>query len=339
MNRVQQKRTLKLLDGLLGKHVTDRAEANYRCPFCEDRGADHIGTLHVNVYKDKSLCHTCSYTASKTAYIFRDLLGYFPKLPDIEDEQYAKLTRKNGRKFTKEVRSLLWPQNAPKPMAALPTAFERLLLPVSDTASRVFHRYLARRGVTDEQIERHGIGFCTSGRYRGRVVFPCYEDGVPIYFTTRHVLSAEEQSKSLHPKVERRAVLWGIDHAKEHTHIVVVEGVFDALSVGDHAIAVLSSYPHEDQIAKLEELVLSGAVEEITVMFDADSHYKTRDFAARLVDALPVKVNVCLLKRGDPNDNRERIHKLLAKRTRFGFGDRVAVTMERAARRERQKSA
>lgn len=111
-------------------------------------------------------------------------------------------------------------------------------------------RYLERRGITEAQVERWGVGYAIEGRLNGRVVFPVRARGARLLSYTarsftgselRYMTPDEEESPDL-------AALFGEEHWPEpaqRDRVVVVEGAIKGLAVeravgaGAHALAGL----------------------------------------------------------------------------------------------------
>ena len=185
------------------------------------------------------------------------------------------------------------------------------------------YRYLKWRGVDDERIDDYGIGYCVSGEFAGYIVFPYYQGGLPVYFTTRAVLTATGK-KTLNPEADRRWYLYNYDRAIRNKHIILVEGPLDAVCVGRAAIAIGGKVLLDEQLDLLDR----DHVTEITVVLDSDAHRETEMVCAKLVNRLPGKrITYVLLKDGDPADHAADFHDLLDDRVEMGFGRVVHMKM------------
>jgi len=95
-----------------------------------------------------------------------------------------------------------------------------------------FPKYLQERGVTREQARRYEIGFCNSGRYSGRIIFPvvCPEG---LSFTARAVSKAAEIRYLSGPGTGKLVFGWfqaASRIAAGKRALVIAEGVFDVLA-------------------------------------------------------------------------------------------------------------
>jgi DNA primase len=89
------------------------------------------------------------------------------------------------------------PEGVPTVRIVQPEARREFVLPSGvqipsidgSTWPDAFRRYLERRGVTDEQVERWRIGFATSGSLRWRVVIPVHTRGRLVAYVARSIFA------------------------------------------------------------------------------------------------------------------------------------------------------
>ena len=133
------------------------------------------------------------------------------------------------------------------------------------------------RGLSTELLQDCKAYYCSRGKYRGRYVFPFYMNGTQYGFDARIVDASAQMTgakwirnrgapvKSL---VYPRDVL--IKRFPDLDHVLVTEGVADALSyiqMGIPAIASFGLTPPNNE--RIEELIRMG-VTKITLAFDND---------------------------------------------------------------------
>ena len=155
---------LEILHEILGDeklHYQSKGQVSFNCPECdEDRNK---GNLEVNYFEHVWHCWSCS-----------DENGTHGTL--------GKLIDRYGNKKQKKIYNLLQPeQHKPKEkrkdILKLPDGFTQfkdssLVYPVRRQA----YNYLKQRGITDEIIEKYGIGFCDTGAFSGRIIIPSYDN-------------------------------------------------------------------------------------------------------------------------------------------------------------------
>jgi hypothetical protein len=143
------------------------------------------------------------------------------------------------------------------------------------------HAYLERRGVSPEMMLEAGIGACTTGRYRGRVVVPIRSRLDPENwqgFSARAFYTGTNIPYLYPEGMDREHLLYNEDALYEETDepAIIVEGVFDAIYCWPNGVAVLGT-PSESQIQKL-----SQANRPLAVVLDGDAWEQGWSLAARL---------------------------------------------------------
>lgn len=111
------------------------------------------------------------------------------------------------------------------------------------------------RGINPQRIEEYLIGF---GDKNGTlvVIFPVLNELFEIvYYVEREVGSKKYNFPKLKEnELGKSKVLFGLQYAAHEEFIVICEGVFDALSIGFNAVALLGKTASEDQIMLLKSL-------------------------------------------------------------------------------------
>lgn len=176
---------------------------------------------------------------------------------------------------------------------------------VKSLCQRAALRYLKNRGLTDEQILLFRIGYCASGAYQGRVIVPVFQGNEIVYFVARSISQAEER-RYLNPPMPKTGVTFKTFLGKAHD-AVIVEGVFDAISVSRYlpAIALLSKNPTEEQVREV-----SKAARNLIVMLDSDALSTALSVSQRLSYYAPVRT--IRLAKGDPGDlSQKELYEVL----------------------------
>ena len=90
--------------------------------------------------------------------------------------------------------------------------------------------FLKKRNITESDIIKYNIGYCSTGKYRNRIVIPTYsKDGTLNYFTARS-FEPDSTYKYMNPETSRDVI------ANEHLinwniPIILCEGLFDAMAI------------------------------------------------------------------------------------------------------------
>ena len=94
------------------------------------------------------------------------------------------------------------------------------------------------RGITKAEILKWKIGYCSSGEYETRIIFPSFnKDGYVNYFVARTYI--DHWKRYLNPPVSNN-VLFNELYVDWNNDLCIVEGVFDAV-VASNAIPLLGS--------------------------------------------------------------------------------------------------
>lgn len=102
---------------------------------------------------------------------------------------------------------------------------------------RPFRRFADRRGLTDEQVARWGIGYAASGKLAYRVVFPIFDDSGRLLSYSARDITGEARAKYLTASRREGAdpdAVFGAKHWPApgwRQTVYVTEGVLNALAV------------------------------------------------------------------------------------------------------------
>jgi DNA primase len=233
------------------KVYENTSQVSWDCPVC-DEGANK-GNLEVNIEKSVFHCWSCG-----------DYEGTHGSL--------GKLFDKFGNKKQKKLYQVLKPETIVKRERKKKT----LKLPDGFTlfkdSSKVYPirrqamNYLKDRGVTDEMIERRGIGFCDKGDHSGRIIIPSFNnDGVLNYYISRS-WNPMSKAKYKNPQDEKDKIIFWENLIDWNKDIYLVEGAFDGLFL-DNSIPMLGKHMSE----LLFETIYTKAKGDIILCLDADA--------------------------------------------------------------------
>lgn len=241
------------------------------CQFCTKRGKqeDSKQHLYISLHQDFFMCYRC---------------GKKGKYRDIERVYNITLPFKQG---------LSVPQTLPEPtrfydpeIIALPphqSVFE------NDMFSQSAHKYLNDRGIDDVTIKKYSISLVTEGDEKGRILIPLLYKGKPIAYQTRQFFF--DGIKYL---TSGERGIFNLDCG--YASVVLVEGPFDAIRVGDYAVCGMGTNLSGKQME-----LLSMFFKEITILYDSDiSGYQLVDLGERLVQK-GLEVYIARLQEGDPS--------------------------------------
>mgnify|MGYP003144912515 FL=1 len=169
--------------------------------------------------------------------------------------------------------------------------------------------YLDKRGITYDEAITYGMGFCTEGRWKDRLIVPIYLHGVLRGFVGRSVIDPPEylskQGKKIWSRINRyikvlnpkgfnsSRLLFNYDQITDE--IIITEGIFDALRCGPKAVALFGKHLSSFQ----ENLIRKKKLKKLYVMLDSDAHDDAEDMCHRFA-ATGLEVYLVRLPHGDP---------------------------------------
>ncbi len=245
---------VELLEDVLGDHglhYPNRGQISFNCPVCDDGRNKH--NLEVNYIDNVYKCWSCG-----------DSEGTHGALGRIFD--------KYGNKKQKKLYNVLKPETVvkrekKKKTLKLPEGFTLFKdsSPVYPVRRQAMN-YLKSRGITDEMIEKFGIGFCDKGDHAGRIVIPSYNTKGELNYYIARSWNPMSRAKYKNPEAEKDKIIFWENLIDWNKDIYLVEGVFDGLFV-DNPIPMLGKHMSE----LLFETIYKKAKANIIICLDADA--------------------------------------------------------------------
>jgi DNA primase len=245
---------VELLRDILGEekqHYESRGQIAFDCPECDE--GRHKGNLEVNYHQHVYKCWSCGDVNSTK--------GPLGKLFD----QY-------GNKNQKKVYKVLQPEDdKPKerkiPKLKLPESFTLFkdsnpIYPVRRQA----YNYLKQRGITDEMIDRYGIGFCDSGSHKGRIVVPSYSLTGELNYYIARSWDPNTRAKYKNPEAEKDKIIFNESLVDWEKDIFLVEGVFDGFFL-PNSIPMLGKH----MSSLLFDSLYNKSKGDVTIALDGDA--------------------------------------------------------------------
>jgi len=198
-------------------------------------------------------------------------------------------------------------ESATRPQSAVATFSSRFTFPkgfialASDKCCNPLLRhargYMYRRGFSKKCWRRYSLGISPS--YPMRVIIPI--EG-PFY--QARAIYPFIEPKYIHPKMESRHYLFNSIALELYDEVVVCEGAFSAMAIGENAIAVVGNKASDEQIARL----VGSPVERFIVALDADARILAVELSKRLKRGGKT-VTLWQYEKGDPADGGRYISK------------------------------
>ena len=243
---------INILDTALGVGSSLKGnEQAHHCPFCNH----HKKKLQVNLDTQRWHCWVCDSKGRSIQSLLRKLnvdVRDLNRLKDIYGEDDYTLVDKD-----EYVAKLQLPSEF-KQLHFKPKGFN----PEYNQAIN----YLKERGITQADIVKYNIGYCSEGLYFGRVIVPSYdENGDLNYFVARSYYK-EERMKYKNPPVNRDVIVFD-NQINWNEPITLVEGVFDSFSVKRNCIPLLGKF----LLSKLKNKIIEKGVKDVTILLDSDA--------------------------------------------------------------------
>ena len=244
---------LGALENILGKgQKTTRGNYHFHCPFCSHRKMKLEIQLVTNAKGEN--CWQCWVCGEKGRTI-RSLLRHL-NVSREEAEQVLQYVQKGEE--VEYSRTLIRLPDEFKPLwSADPRSFE---------AMRV-RNYLFNRGLVENDFIRYNISYCTSGKYKDRVIIPSYSENNTLNYFIARSLRDDAYLKYMNPDVSKDSIIFGENLINWNKPVILCEGVFDALAIRRNCIPLLGKIISSALMRKLIE----SDVEDIYVCLDQDA--------------------------------------------------------------------
>jgi len=245
---------VELLEEVLGDHglhYPNRGQISFNCPVCdEDRNKHNLEVNYIdNVYK----CWACG---------------------DSENTHGAlgRIFDKYGNKKQKKLYNVLKPETVvkrekKKKALKLPESFTLFKdsSPVYPVRRQALN-YLKSRGITDEMIEKFGIGFCDKGDHAGRIIIPSYSTNGELNYYIARSWNPMSRAKYKNPEAEKDKIIFWESLIDWNKDIYLVEGAFDGLFL-DNPIPMLGKHMSE----LLFDTIYQKAKGNVIICLDGDA--------------------------------------------------------------------
>lgn len=218
---------LQILIDVLGRYKKSNDEHLFRCPYCEHSKHKFSVNIDKNVYK----CWICDTRGRNLKRVVRRF-GTFK-----QRQAWDQLTDEvDLTSFDSIFESTV--ETKVEQTIDLPKEFISLANTNLPITAKPALKYLKERGITKDDILKWKIGYCSSGEYENRIIFPSFnKDGYVNYFVARTYI--DHWKRYLNPPVSNN-VLFNELYVDWNNDLCIVEGVFDAV-VASNAIPLLGS--------------------------------------------------------------------------------------------------
>lgn len=234
---------------------------NARCPICGDSKKNKsLKRLHVDWYPkyDSWICTCfnggCSYRSGNIYSLYAEAKG----MSFGEAKEYIDQSRYDTEEIKRRLSTSSRSVSADTPVPSddrnpLDIDIDNECLSVhAVTDDRILSRYIVvLKKFMSERMIPHECYIAYTGRYKGRIIIPIYNNGRLVYFQGRSI-SKSIEPKYLNPVVDKSNIIMNVDKFDRSKSIIITEGIIDAWMVeGNQGTTVLGGHFDDDLIAKL----------------------------------------------------------------------------------------
>tara|TARA_R100000008_G_scaffold2713_1_gene2116 strand:+ start:899 stop:1837 length:939 start_codon:yes stop_codon:yes gene_type:complete len=219
---------IKILKNIFGPCRVQGEEHLFGCPYCKH----HKRKLSINVQNNVFKCWVCDARGKNVRRLIRRFGGF---------NDLSRWDSICGVDHSSKSLEDLFFEEQPEEQRQyidLPESFHTLTRRKKTSADLPAYNYLLNRGLTDKDILKYKIGYCTAGPYKNRIIIPSFDkDGYLNYFIARSYIG--DKMKYKNPNVSRDIVFNELN-VDWDSDIVITEGIFDAINTSN-GVPILGS--------------------------------------------------------------------------------------------------
>jgi hypothetical protein len=185
------------------------------CPVCDS--GHHKGNLEINIAKNIYSCWACR--DNDDGVKGRDLRWLIKKYGCLDDfkyynDIYPNLTFKTLEKSNEEV--------------VLPLEYKRFSKRhINQKGYEEALNYLLERGLSEEIIQKYHIGFCSDGKYSGRIIIPSFDMFRDLNYFIGRDYTGNNKLKYYNHTNQKQDIIFNEYFINWDASLFLVEGVFD----------------------------------------------------------------------------------------------------------------
>jgi DNA primase len=247
-----------LLESVLGSSSkTSKGNYAFTCPFCHHHKPKLEINLRTNEKKENPWhCWVCGTKGKTLRVLFRKI-----EAPQNKVKELNILVVPLSKEKYVHVETLKLPDEF---ISLIDThTLDRL----TQIEAKHALKYLKKRNITQEDIIKYNIGFCKEGKYEFRIIIPSYDEfGKINYFIARDYKDHSPQKYKNPPTSAKDIIGWEL-YINWDAPIILVEGIFDALTIKRNVIPLFGKELH----GKLMEKLVRSSVNRIYIALDHDA--------------------------------------------------------------------
>lgn len=287
----------------------------YRVPVCPYCGRKN--KLGINFSMNRCNCFRCNAhpTPVQLAMDVEHFTEYSELLKLLNNGDFTELTFKEDKVEISERKAIY-----------LPEGFRNISKGESQLA-RSMRSYIKKRGFSIERLSKQGVGYCDTGQYFGYIIIPYTYHGVLRYYNARLVIGNGPRYRNPDKDISglgKEFIIFNHDALEMYDSVYICEGAFNAMTMGDRAVAMMGKAISAYQLNEL----IKSPVKRFIILLDPDAKKYAIDLALKLVAYKKVKV-VFLPDGKDCNDlGRKNVLKLVYDIRYQGYKDLIKLKNE-----------
>ena len=248
---------LFLVESVLGKgQSTSKGNYAFKCPFCTHHKNKMEISLRTTAKRENFWhCWVCGAKGKTILTLFKKIKAPQDKIAELN---ILIVPSKKEEHIAQGALEL------PKEFISLSDEVENKIAQIE---AKHALKFLKKRGITQDDVIKYNIGFCKEGKYEYRVVIPSYDSlGKLNYFIARDYKEPSLRKYKNPPASAKDVIGWEL-YINWDAPIILVEGIFDALTIKRNVIPLFGKVLHDKLMKKLVE----SSVNRIYIALDADA--------------------------------------------------------------------
>jgi DNA primase len=248
---------LFLVESVLGKgQSTSKGNYAFKCPFCTHHKNKMEISLRTTAKRENFWhCWVCGAKGKTILTLFKKIKAPQDKIAELN---ILIVPSKKEEHIAQGALEL------PKEFISLSDEVENKIAQIE---AKHALKFLKKRGITQDDVIKYNIGFCKEGKYEYRVVIPSYDSlGKLNYFIARDYKEPSLRKYKNPPASAKDVIGWEL-YINWGAPIILVEGIFDALTIKRNVIPLFGKVLHDKLMKKLVE----SSVNRIYIALDADA--------------------------------------------------------------------
>lgn len=242
---------LSLLESVLGKgSKTNRDYYQFMCPFHVGKHGPKLG---VSLGSGGWKCWVCPSKGHTVASLFKKI-NTKPEKVQLARELWNEKVYYKREPLVERLE--------------LPKEFVPLWQPSGSLFFDKARNYVTSRGLTENDIVKHKIGFCESGLYRDMIIFPSYsENGNLVFFSGRTFNQLSQFRFKIPENIDKDAILFDENLVNWSEPVIFVESKLDAIAVRRNAVPLFGKKVN----SKIKEKIIQEQTPEVIFCLDGDA--------------------------------------------------------------------